>query len=207
MKILSIFLLLLLSNNLFPCNSTLTLSLETDLKIEDCHNQNADNPILGFAFRWLAKTFIKKAVKQQVRKTGARGLSAYAMNQAANYAVDVAFDELNSNLSTQQKNHVVDTWYYGNEEAHFDECQMCYNLGNTFLQCALNKPQASNRNNYNSRRPPTQQYSPPMDPTLQMIHRYKIQSLQDEYNYHRLLGNKRKAKKAKKNLEEYIRGY
>jgi len=124
------------------CSGLATNSIDSNQQLYlgnsiDTQSNASENPLLGIAFRWLAKSFIKKTLKKQVRKNVRSNVGRFGLNQVADYAVDSAFDYLNSDLTYDEKNHIYQNWYTDNSsEYHFDSCPLCSRVGNTLLRQA-----------------------------------------------------------------------
>ncbi|MEM6316476.1 MAG: hypothetical protein AAF960_02340 [Bacteroidota bacterium] len=134
MKRLLLLFFLLAAVTTFACTTTCvhdhcTLSPSTnELPTAD------DNPFLSIALRALAKSYLKRQVKRQSKKYIRSRYGRMTVNQAADYAVDEAFDYVEQSLSPQEQRHVTTYWNKGKSNtAHFGSCRICLRAGDELV--------------------------------------------------------------------------
>lgn len=89
---------------------------------------------LSIALRTLTKSYLKRQVKQQNKQYLKSRYGNLSIQQAASYAVDNAYDQMEESLSNQDKQHIISIWNKKKPKVqHFDHCRICVRAGDEIV--------------------------------------------------------------------------
>jgi len=93
-----------------------------------------DNSRFSDAIRALAKSYLKRQVKQQGKYFLRQRYGKMKLQQAANYAVDNAYSYIDSETQAADKQHILTFWNKGQTNMnHFNRCQICRRVGDDII--------------------------------------------------------------------------